>query len=63
MKPAVIIRDTLHGYILYNEDGRPVVSLRGYNNLEWMAKERGYTVVPLNSRVGRTIQDKITQRA
>ncbi len=63
MKPCIILRaNPGHGYSVFNEDGRYVVSFFNYLNCANYAMGQGYTIVPHNSRVGKTILDKIERQ-
>lgn len=61
LKPAILIKHPHKPALeLINEDGRHVAYfLHSYDVAEFHATMRGYEVVPLNSRVARTILDKI----
>lgn len=65
MKPCIIKWNSAHQrHEAFNEDGREVAySHISYRMLEFDMQEREYEVVPLNSRLGRTIQDKIEQHS
>lgn len=63
MKPCIII--TRQGfatlaYRAFDEDGDQVsMTTYNYNQLVVTLRHKGYSPVPLNSRLGRTIQDKV----
>lgn len=69
MKPCIILWSELHQrYEAWNEDGmkitwHPEITMKGcYSLAGFLCYQIGYEVVPLNSRLARTILDKIDQR-
>ena len=61
-KPCIIRRRMVGNsgiFDAFNEDGRFVFALFDYENLSRYVEAQGYEVVPLNSRCGRTILDKV----
>lgn len=63
MKPCIIIRvpSALFGqsYSAWNEDGRMIVQALEWNAVNKRVLALGYTPVPVNSRLGATILDKV----
>ena len=59
--PAIILHNrALERYEAYNEDGRMITARTlPFGSFVWTLRCYGYTHVPLNSRLGRTIWDKL----
>ncbi len=64
-RPCIIVKSNNlsagrdRGFTAYNEDGRYLIEFLDYYCLGRYLNGQGYDVVPHNSRVGRTILDKI----
>lgn len=64
-KPCLILYSSLYDrYEAYNEDGRRICHHANYDDCQIKASLYGYhpTDVPHNSRLGKTILDKIDER-
>lgn len=61
MNPCVIIFNKQHNRLeAFNEDGRCFgVAGNNHSMFEQLLQDTGYYFVPLNSRLGRTIIDKV----
>lgn len=64
-KPCVIVYSKTHlRYEAFNEDGRLLAyHYMTYHLLSLMVESMDYEPIPLNSRLGRTILDKINQHS
>ena len=60
MKPCLIVRKPDQSFSAWNEDGRWLATACSYSALVDVLTKAGYEQVLLNSRLGRTIMDKIT---
>lgn len=60
-KPCLILRSPLppHRYCAWNEDGRLIAHRTNYFALQLEVSFKDYAPVPANSRLGRTILDKM----
>lgn len=61
MKPCIVV--PVYGrhqeFVAYNEDGRLIIRFQHYLNVVKYVLGQGYVQVPLNSRIGKTIMDKV----
>jgi len=65
MKPCIIIWNELYErYEAFNEDGRLILirDERFRDDAIDAVKQQGYYICGLNSRIGRTILDKVKER-
>lgn len=63
LPPCIITHSVLFDcFEAYNEDGRLVCRRGTWSNTEREAIHLGYEPVPLNSRCGRTILDKVANK-
>lgn len=64
MKPIIIIYNTAFDcYEAFNEDGRLTYRRGTYHFLsDYISNNTSYYEVSLNSRIGRTILDKLNQK-
>lgn len=62
MKPAIIVK-VPQGYDAYNEDGRFLLGCScAFQRLCFILEQDDYEIVSHNSRIGRTILDKLESR-
>lgn len=59
--PCLIIRAPCRPYTAWNEDGRYLARSRSFAELDAHMRRFSYSPVSPNSRLGRTILDKITK--